>query len=220
MLNTALSTMPLYLKHQVGYIRQFIKSPRTFGALAPSSPWLCKRMAGLADWTRVTRVAELGAGDGVLTRHLLNSLAPDALLDAWEIQPELAGKLLKLAERDPRLQVITRSAEYLESSYDVIFSCLPLLSIPVIPRLRILNKVHKRLTPDGMFIQFQYSPLSEKFLTRYFEWTRVFEIRNIPPAWVYLCTPRPEHRPARYVQEEQDTHKQQPQGVHEQLPAG
>lgn len=189
MLNTVLSTIPLYLKHQVGYIRQFIKSPRTFGSLTPSSPWLCNRMADLADWTQVTTVAELGAGDGVLTRHLLSRLAPDALLDSWEIKPELAGQLQKLAERDPRLQVITRSAEYLERSYDVIFSCLPLLSIPVIPQLRILNKVSKRLNSGGVFIQFQYSPLSEKLLSRYFEWTRVYEMRNIPPAWVYVCTP-------------------------------
>lgn len=189
MLNAVLSTVQPYLKHQAGYVRQFIKSPRTFGSLTPSSPWLCHRMAGLADWATASRVAELGAGDGVLTRRLLDRLAPDAQLDAWEIQPELAEQLRMLAEGDPRLQVFTRSAERLDRDYDVIFSCLPLLSIPLTPRLRILRQVRDRLLPGGVLIQFQYSPLSEKLLSRYFEWTRIYEVRNIPPAWIYVCTP-------------------------------
>jgi phospholipid N-methyltransferase len=185
-----LNTVQPYLKHQMSYVRQFIKSPRTFGSLVPSSPWLCNRMAGLADWTLAVTVAELGAGDGVLTRRLLDRLAPDAQLDAWEIQPELAVQLRKLAEHDPRLQVISRSAEQLERHYDVIFSCLPLLSLPLMARLRILHKVRERLTPGGLFIQFQYSQLSEKLLSRYFVWHRVYEVRNVPPAWIYVCTPR------------------------------
>lgn len=189
-LNAMLSNVLPYLKHQMEYVRQFIKSPRMFGSLAPSSPWLCQRMEEQADWTQASTVAELGAGDGVLTRRLLARLAPDARLDAWEIQPELAEKLRVLAEDDPRLQVFTRSAEQLDRHYDVIFSCLPLLSIPVIPRLRILHQIRKRLNPGGVFIQFQYSPLSEKLLSRYFYWTRVYEVRNVPPAWIYVCMPR------------------------------
>lgn len=189
MLNSVLNTVQLYLKHQVEYVRQFIKSPRTFGSLAPSSPWLCQRMAGLADWKTASTVAELGAGDGVLTRRLLTKLAPDGQLDAWEIRPELAKQLRILAEEDPRLQVITQSAERLERNYDIIFSCLPLLSIPLITRLRILHQVRERLTPRGVLIQFQYTPLSEKYLSRYFEWSKVYEVRNIPPAWIYVCTP-------------------------------
>ncbi|ELD0488122.1 methyltransferase domain-containing protein [Escherichia coli] len=189
MLNVIQSILPPYLKHHVRYVRQFIKSPRTFGSLVPSSPWLCNRMARLVDWTQAATVAELGAGDGVLTRRLLYRLAPDAHLDAWEIQPELAEQLCALAESDSRLQVITCSAERLNRHYDVIFSCLPLLSLPVQVRLRILNKVRKHLNSGGLYIQFQYSTLLEKSLSRYFEWTRVYEARNIPPAWIYICTP-------------------------------
>ncbi|NDJ57522.1 methyltransferase domain-containing protein [Enterobacteriaceae bacterium 4M9] len=184
-----LSAVQPYLKHQMGYVRQFIKSPRTFGSLAPSSPWLCERMTRQVEWTSVTTIAELGAGDGVLTRRLLNRMSPGAQLDAYEIQPELADRLRVLAEDDLRLQVITRSAERLERRYDVIFSCLPLLSIPIMPRLRILHQVREHLNPGGVLVQFQYSPLSEKILSRYFEWTRIYEVRNIPPAWVYICRP-------------------------------
>ncbi|PVZ87867.1 methyltransferase [Serratia sp. S1B] len=179
----------LYLRHQMDYLRQFVKSPRTFGSLTPSSPWLCNRMANLADWEQANAVAELGAGDGVLTRRLLNRLAPDAELDAYEIQTDLARQLHGLAGRDARLRVITQSAEQLNRNYDLIFSCLPLLSIPVMPRLRILRQVRERLNPGGTLIQFQYSLMSENLLSRYFNWTKVYEMRNFPPAWIYVCTP-------------------------------
>lgn len=191
MLNSVMTTIRPYLKHQMNYAKQFILSPRTFGSVTPSSPWLCDRMANLARWETAATVAELGAGDGVLTRRLLTSLPLQARLDAWEIQPQLALQLQALANQDHRLSVIIRTAEQLDRNYDLIFSCLPLLSIPLIPRLRILQRIRKQLTPGGMLIQFQYSPLSEKLLSRYFEWRRVYEIRNIPPAWIYLCTPRP-----------------------------
>jgi len=191
MLNSVIATVQPYLKHQMNYARQFILSPRTFGSVTPSSPWLCNRMTSLARWETATAVAELGAGDGVLTRRLLNRLSLSAQLDAWEIQPGLARQLQTLADQDCRLRVITRSAEQLDRKYDLVFSCLPLLSIPLATRLRILKQIRKQLNPGGMLIQFQYSPLSEKLLSRYFEWRRIYEIRNFPPAWIYVCTPRP-----------------------------
>jgi len=146
-------------------------------------------MSGLADWASAATVAELGAGDGVLTRRLLAQLAPSARLDAYEIQPELASQLRVLAEHDCRLGVITQSAEHLVRNYDIVFSCLPLLSLPVGVSLRILRQTREKLATGGSLILFQYSPLSEKLLSRYFQWTRVYEVRNIPPAWIYVCTP-------------------------------
>lgn len=172
----------------MNYIRKFFQSPQTFGSLAPSSPWLCNRMADLPNWERVISVAELGAGDGVLTSQLLSRMAPGTELDAYEIQLDFAYQLQILANRDERLNVIVQSAERLHRNYDLIFSCLPLSSMPVAMRLRILRQIQKRLAPDGSLILFQYSPLIEKLLSRYFEWTKIYEVRNFPPAWVYICT--------------------------------
>ncbi|MCW8114230.1 class I SAM-dependent methyltransferase [Yersinia intermedia] len=186
------NTVQPYLKHQWDYIKQFILSPRTFGSLAPSSPWLCQRMITLADWRQVRTIAELGAADGVLTRHLLSQMTLDTTLDAYEIQPVLVSQLQIQADRDDRLNVVAQSAERLNLNYDLVFSCQPLLSIPVVPRLRILRQVRERLNPGGTLIQFQYSPRSEKLLSRYFEWKKVYEVRNFPPAWIYVCTPRGE----------------------------
>ncbi|TKI08865.1 class I SAM-dependent methyltransferase [Martelella alba] len=177
----------ILLKSQIGYIRQFVRSPRTFGTLTPSSPWLCQAMLSQVSWQKITRVAELGSGDGVLTRRILTAMPKDASLDAYEITLDLAQSLSKI--QDPRLNVIARSAEILEKRYDLIFSCLPLLSLHQRTRLRILKSAAGQLNPGGTFIQFQYTSAAEKVLSRYFSWDKKLEIRNIPPAWVYYCKP-------------------------------
>lgn len=192
-LNALPDTLISLLNHQIRYMKRFVLSPRTFGSLAPSSTWLCNRMLRLADLDKAMVIAELGAGDGVLTQRLLKCLAPGAELDAYEIQPDMAGMLQQIADNDTRLTVLSQSAQQLVRNYDVIFSCLPLLSFPVLLRLQILRQVRARMNPGGCLIQFQYSRLSERFLSRYFRWSREYEVLNFPPAWVYYCTPLDEN---------------------------
>lgn len=174
------------LKEKTRYLQAFISSPRAFGSIMPSSTSLCRRMAGSVDWSNTYRIAELGAGDGVLTRHLLQRMHTQSALDAYEIDPNLANKLSILNDR--RLQIHLKSAEYLSGEYDAIFSGLPLLSLPESLRLRILGQVSQALTPNGCFVQFQYTSLSESLLTKYFSWTRVHIIKNFPPAYIYRCS--------------------------------
>jgi phospholipid N-methyltransferase len=174
------------LKEKTRYLQAFISSPRSFGSITPSSSSLCRRMSGSIDWTNTYRIAELGAGDGVLTRHLLQRMHTQAVLDAYEINPILASKLASL--NDVRLQVHLRSAEDLRGKYDAIFSGLPLLSLSESLRHSILERASKALTPNGCFVQFQYTSLSESLLSNYFSWTRMHVIKNLPPAFIYHCT--------------------------------
>ncbi len=116
------------LKEKTRYLQAFFANPRAFGSIAPSSSALCRTMSEAVDWQQTQRIAELGAGDGVLTRHLLHSMRADATLAAYEINPQLAHKLN--AFNDLRLTVHTDSAETLGTGYDAIFSGLPLLSLP------------------------------------------------------------------------------------------
>ncbi|MDN8674692.1 hypothetical protein Q0N22_14760, partial [Staphylococcus aureus] len=83
-------------------------------------------------------VAELGAADGVLTKRILGRMRADAQLDAYEIQTSFIHTLQQIDES--RLRVRAYSAEKLERDYDVIFSCLPLLSIPLRITVRILQQ--------------------------------------------------------------------------------
>ncbi|MEM6160515.1 methyltransferase domain-containing protein [Erwinia sp. P6884] len=181
MLLTAFS----YIKDKTGYLQEFLIDPRKTGTIAPSSMSLCRTMTEAIDWTSCANVAELGAGDGVLTRHLLRKMRPDAQLLAFETNPRFLPRLLAI--NDQRLQISSASAETLNGEYDAIFSGLPLLSLPEPVRHRILARAAARLRPQGIFIQFQYTALSESLLSGYFSWERSRVFCNLPPAWVYRC---------------------------------
>lgn len=70
----------------------------------------------------------------------------------------------------------------------MIFSGLPLLSLPTELREAILRAVYNALGPNGVFVQFQYTSLTQPDLSRYFTWERQRVLKNVPPAWVYRCT--------------------------------
>ena len=176
------------IKNQFSYLQNFISSPRTFGTLAPSSPWLCQAMVNQVDWTKSLKIAEFGAADGVLTRRILGKMRVDAQLQAFEIQPNFIHKLNLID--DQRMLVMGHSAEHLQGDFDAIFCCLPLLSIPTRISMKILQRAQQRLKQnDGELILFQYSRLSEKMLSRYFSWKKIRVVKNFPPALVYVCNP-------------------------------
>ncbi|OON38107.1 methyltransferase [Izhakiella australiensis] len=174
-----------YIKNKTGYLQEFISDPRSTGTIAPSSRSLCKTMSDAVDWQTARSIAELGAGDGVLTRHLLERMHANASLSAFETNPRFYDKLSAFG--DERLTILIDSAENIEPGYDVIFSGLPLLSLPESTRHHILQRACAALNPGGIFIQFQYTALSESLLSQYFNWTRARVICNFPPALVYRC---------------------------------
>lgn len=108
------------VRSKAGFVQQFIRNPRKMGSITPSSITLCESMAGNVDWSGVQRVAELGAGDGVLTKILLNHMSADAQIDVFEISPPLVAKLRGIT--DPRISVHAKSAERLNGQYDAVFS--------------------------------------------------------------------------------------------------
>lgn len=179
MLLSALS----YIKNKTGYLQEFIADPRKTGTIAPSSKALCKTMSDAVDWQSCLRIAELGAGDGVLTRHLLTRMRPDASLLSFETNSRFHPRLAALD--DARLQVSGESAETLCGEFDAIFSGLPLLSLPHEVRHRILQQAASQLSTNGVFVQFQYTALCEPLLSGYFAWNRTRVLANLPPAWVY-----------------------------------
>lgn len=177
---------PSYKKH-LTYIQGFIKSPRSIGTLMPSSPTLCRAMVSELDWNQPNlRVAELGAGDGVLTKHILHAMPADSTLAAYEINPLFFADLEGIS--DQRLTLHKHSAERLSQPYDIIFSCLPFLSLPLRVSLKILRSVLAILQhTGGDFILFQYTQRMERVLSRYFQWERKRVVKNFPPAYVYHC---------------------------------
>ncbi|WHQ17166.1 class I SAM-dependent methyltransferase [Edwardsiella anguillarum] len=176
------------LKTTANFITQFVRSPRTVGAIAPSTPYLCRQMVSSADWAYSRRVAEFGADTGVLTHHIQRHMRADARLDIFETNPHFCQALRNIADR--RTAVHCASAAAITQKYDAIFSGLPLLAFPQALRQTILAQAAHALTPDGVFIQFQYSSLLEDSLSAHFLWQRTLVWRNLPPAFVYLCRAR------------------------------
>ncbi|AUX71873.1 uncharacterized protein EpC_27060 [Erwinia pyrifoliae Ep1/96] len=80
-------------------------------------------MSDGVDWQHCLRIAESGAGEGVLTRHLLARMRADALLLTFETNPRFYSALYAMQDRDARLQVVAESEENLDGQFDVIFSC-------------------------------------------------------------------------------------------------
>ena len=66
---------------------RFVRSPRTVGAVAPSSRALAAEMVRGLDLTGPATVVELGPGTGVVTSAISAQLGPDAHALAIDIEP-------------------------------------------------------------------------------------------------------------------------------------
>lgn len=180
---------PFFQKY-ITYIRSFALAPKTVGTIVPSSSYLCRSMVNAANWQdKPLLIAELGAGDGVLTKHILKKMKESDALYSYEINSFFYPYLHKIT--DPRFTLKKSSAEELVFDYDIIFSCLPFLTLPKKVSLRILKNTQATLRKsEGQLILFQYTKRTEHLLSRYFNWERKKVLKNIPPAYVYVCTPK------------------------------
>lgn len=179
------------------FLRQFFASPRYLGSITPSSRYLVDRLIGLADIAHASEVVELGPGTGPFTAGLLARMAPNSRLLSLERDPRLADHL-RARFRDDRLSVCAADAQELRQRLNdrgfsaqvpVIVSGLPFTSLPEAIRENIMRGIVTCLSPDGVFLLYQYSPLMRGHLRRHFRTIESFwEIRNIPPAVCMRCT--------------------------------
>jgi phospholipid N-methyltransferase len=182
------------LAERVLFLRSFLAHPRLVGAVLPTSRRAVGDMLDMADVPGAKLVVELGAGTGAHTGPILERLAPDARLIAIEIDADLAASLRSRHDADPRLQVITGSAEELPEILgadrpEIIVSALPFTSLPGEMGQRILELTKQYLAPDGVFLVLQYSVFVRKHLQRLFgtieqRWSPV----NVPPAFLFACS--------------------------------
>ena len=179
----------------LGLLGGFIRHPRQVGAVLPTSLTTVNAMLDMTDWSRVERVAELGAGTGVFTGELLRRVGPDGEVIAFEIDPRLADGLAQRFD-DPRLRIVNDSAELLAEELrggevDVVVSALPFTSLPAAVRERVLLGITETLRDGGVMLAIQYSRTRERDFERHFASLRTRRsLRNVPPALLYACYPR------------------------------
>lgn len=184
---------PLY--QRLDFLLESIRNLRSTGSVAPSSRFLSRAIVAKIDPEQAKIVVELGPGDGVITRYILDRLLPDARLIIFEIN-EIFVEKIRAAFDDPRLTVIHDSAENMGAHFkemkikkaDCIVSGIPFVMLPEPLTRRIALECRHWLRSKGRFIQFHYSPLLLGFYRRVFGNAEVEVVPlNIPPAIIVCC---------------------------------
>ena len=174
------------------FFREAVRSFRTTGAIAASSPTLVKKLVTPLPASRPVNIVELGPGDGCVTRAILKKVSPGSSLTAFEINEAFVEKLNGI--NDARLTVHGVGAEQLTDyfsagSVDYVVSSLPLSMIPKEVKETILQQAQTVLKPTGQFLQYQYALQDYSLLKGYFNRVSVsFTLANLPPAFIYSCS--------------------------------
>lgn len=184
------------------FLRQWLRSPKSIAAIAPSGRELARRMAA-AVGTDARRVIEIGAGTGVVTQALLAAGVPERGLLVVEQNPELHAML---ASRFPGVeihqgdafeleQVASKSGRFPPGTIDAVVSGLGLVGLERGRQRTLLRQVFALLRAEGRFVQFTYSPIlpvSREVMGELDLVARrtAFSLRNLPPASVYVLSRR------------------------------
>lgn len=187
------------LREHVLLFSRFLRSPRTVGALSPSSQALARAIADKLVSGHHRHVVELGPGTGALTSEIIRRLLPEDRFLAIDIDSEFVRQL---QGRWPSLECVCGSAADLDRivadrgfpTVDHIISGLPFATLPGEITQRILASIERTLRPGGLFTTFQYThsyPLSTSVTFRQqttkllgARRERQFVVRNVPPAFV------------------------------------
>lgn len=180
----------------ITFLSEYIRHPRTTGAIAPSSKYLARKMAEQIDYKKTKTIVELGPGTGVFTKEILKRKAPDTNLILIEINETFVKQLQTEFKHIPNFHIIHGSAENMKdylnelnlTTIDVVISGLPFASMPTTVSKNILKKVSHCLDADGRFITFQYSLIKKSFIQQYFPSIASKKVwGNLPPAYVLSC---------------------------------
>ncbi|CAG5080129.1 Ornithine lipid N-methyltransferase [Parvicella tangerina] len=155
-----------------------------------------RKMVKPIDFSKAKVIVELGPGNGIFTKGILERMSSDARLYSFELN-ETFYQHIKSELSDHRLTLLNETAEKIGEvlqadnieKADYIVSSLPLTVIPTEVKTRILDNAKAHLAEDGAFIQFQYTLNAKKLLEERFDDVKIdFTAANIPPAFVYRCS--------------------------------
>ena len=164
------------------------------GAVMPSSKLLARTMAQYVDVESEGPVIELGPGTGAITSALIDHGVDQKRLVLVEYNPSFCALL---RDRYPQATIVQGDAYALRDSiWDVlkvpasaVVSGLPLVTKPMLTRLKLIRDAFMALAPGAPFVQFTYSvaPPIPKSLPGVSTEASERIWMNLPPArvWVY-----------------------------------
>ncbi|MFG1695089.1 class I SAM-dependent methyltransferase [Nonomuraea sp. NPDC049309] len=182
------------------FLGQFLRSPGTIGAVAPSSRRLAAAVCAPIPERGEPIVIELGPGTGAFTAEIQQRLGGRGHHLAVELNEPLARLL---AGRYPAVDVAHADAMRLGEllaerglrSADVVISGLPWAAFPGAMQRELLGAVTEAMSPGAAFTTFSYIhaiPLSSARRFRALLAERFEEVvpgrtvwRNTPPAFVF-----------------------------------
>ncbi len=178
----------------LSFLLEGLRNITTTGTITRSGTALCRAAIDRIDFSTARTIVELGAGDGVITRHILERLHPDGKVIAFEVSQDLCDDMRAIG--DPRLVVAQDSAENIRAwlneigadRADHVVSAIPFAALPPELGQRIVTAAHDNLRPGGCYNQVHYSLKTKAYYERAFgtvDARRVY--RNLPPAWVLYC---------------------------------
>ena len=164
------------------------------GAVMPSGKLLARTMAQYVDINSKGPVVELGPGTGAITSALIEHGVDPKRLVLVEYNP---GFCALLRDRYPQATVVQADAYALRDSLwnvlslpaSAVVSGLPLVTKPMLTRLKLIREAFAALKPGAPFVQFTYSvaPPIPKSLPGVSTEASERIWMNLPPArvWVY-----------------------------------
>jgi phosphatidylethanolamine/phosphatidyl-N-methylethanolamine N-methyltransferase len=188
------SKKPLRLDDEVRFIRSWIEKPLHMGAVMPSGRLLARTMAHYVDVHGTAPVVELGPGTGAITSALVERGVDQKRLVLVEYNP---GFCALLRDRYPLAKVVQGDAYRLRDTLwnvlgapaAAVVSGLPLVTKPMLTRLKLVRDAFAALAPGAPFVQFTYSvvPPIPKSLPGVTTEASERIWMNLPPArvWVY-----------------------------------
>jgi phosphatidylethanolamine/phosphatidyl-N-methylethanolamine N-methyltransferase len=182
------------LDDEVRFLRSWIEKPLHVGAVMPSGRLLARTMANYVDPYAEGPVVELGPGTGAITNALIERGVDQKRMVLVEFDP---GFCALLRDRYPQAKVVQGDAytlrdtlwNVLSAPATAIVSGLPLVTKPMMTRLKLIRDAFASLAPGAPFVQFTYAviPPIPKSLPGVSTEASERIWMNLPPArvWVY-----------------------------------
>ena len=153
---------PLRLDDEVRFLRSWIEKPLHMGAVMPSGKLLARTMASYVDRDGDGPVIELGPGTGAITNALIEHGVEQRRLVLVEYNPAFC---VLLRDRYPQATVVQGDAyalrdtlwEVLKAPASAVVSGLPLVTKPMLTRLKLIREAFTAMAPAAPFVQFTYS---------------------------------------------------------------
>jgi phosphatidylethanolamine/phosphatidyl-N-methylethanolamine N-methyltransferase len=177
---------------EIRFLKGVMSTPKTVGAIMPTSARMANRMASIIDIGSGLPVLELGPGTGVITKAILDTgVKPEKLVSV-----EYSSDFVRhLRGKYPGVNFITGDAfslaetlqDYRGQKFDCVISGIPLLNFPMHQRVKLIEDLLKLVPTGRPVVQFSYGPVSpvvarpDSYTIKHFD----FVMRNIPPAQIW-----------------------------------